>query len=315
MLRRALLFVAGLVALDVVTGAGLEALFTRTRAGEGSGAVNRVLEHANVDVVVFGSSRAKQHFDPAVLVGAAPGPTGYNAAANGQGVPYARAVQALIAAHRTADRPQCQVLHLDVVDLVEPRLDRVAVLLPLARRTPVILDLVARSDPWARVKALSSAWRFNSVALSVLRNQGTAPPEGYLGFDAKTARRRGMIDDRELVGTVTAAPDAPSPVAVALLRDFVATARAGGDDVVWVTSPMSRAVRFSDDPLRVWARDQLRDLSRDLGVTYLSFDEDAVGAFARADLFVDAAHLNAEGAELLSRLLAGRLRSCALGAR
>ncbi|MEZ4238632.1 MAG: SGNH/GDSL hydrolase family protein [Myxococcota bacterium] len=309
MLRRALLFAIGLVLLDRAVGAAstpCSAPPAPARVPAGS----RRPRPRRRPAPRLRQLPRPQHFDPA-RIDAAYGLPGYDAGANGQGLPYARAVQSLVLARRAPDAPpQCQLLHLDVVDLVDPKLERVAVLLPYTPHAPVVSALVRRADPWARVKALSSMWRYNGVALSVFWNLGRHPPPGDTGFTPNDHRRQGMADDRETSGDLTAPPDAPDPEAVALLRDFVADARAHHVDVAWVTSPMDRGAPLDADPLRRWARDTYVALAAELGVPYLSLDESAVPAFQRADLFVDSAHLGSQGAALLSDLTAKRLRGC-----
>lgn len=295
-----LAFVVGLAALDRGIGAALDAAMRRIRTGEGSGAVNAVLDHRDVDVMVFGSSRAKQHVDPAVIR-AVTGRSGYNAAANGQGLPYAVALQALLAARGA--RIGCWVLHVDVVDLTEPKIDRVAVLMPFAREAPAILALAGRVDRWARVKAWSSMWRYNGVALGVVRNLFVAPPgPDDLGFTPRTARRAGFADDREFLGRTGPGADfAVDPVASELLDRFVAGA---GGRVLLVTSPLDRPEASELDPTRSQTRAWLEAYAQRSRVTYRSYDEANHPEFRDPALFVDGAHLGPEGARRLSAEIA-----------
>lgn len=293
-------FVVGLAALDRAVGAGLDAAMARIRTGEGSGAVNAVLDHRDVDVMVFGSSRAKQHVDPAVIH-AVTGRSGYNAAANGQGVPYAVALQALLRARGA--QVGCWVLHVDVVDLTEPKVDRVAVLMPFAREAPAILELAASVDRWAPVKAWSSMWRYNGVALAVLRNLFAARPAPEdVGFVPRAERRAGFADDREFLGR--AAPGAAfrvSPAIEGMLDTFVDGA---GGRVLLVTSPLDPPDPAPIDAARQAARSWLEAYARRAHVTYRSYDESSHPEFREPALFVDGAHLGPEGARRLSAEIA-----------
>ena len=302
--RNALLFLLIAIALDRLGGAVFDRLFARTRVGQGSGVVNTMLEHRNDPILVFGNSRARQHIDPDVLASIT-GLEAYNAGANGQGLPYARGVQAL-ALHRGA-KNRCHVLHLDVVDVVNPQLVRANVLAPFVGTVPAIDELLFLNDPWARLKSWSSLWRYNSVALSILRNQRGRPRKGYRGFDSMKKRRRGFADNREFIGKKDA--EAPTEIAARsrqLLSDFVEAARAHGTQVVWITSPMNPGgpTRGTLSPTRTAARNLLTAYAAELGVPYVSYDEQRLPQFRDSDLFVDNAHLQAEGARRLSEIVA-----------
>lgn len=309
-LARALVFVIGLVVLDRALGAGLDGLFARTRTGELSGAVNAILDRKDVDVLLFGSSRARQHFDPAVIRDQA-SLSAYNAAANGQGLPYAVGLQALLAARGGHNR--CQILHVDVVDLTKPKVARAAFLLPFSREVPTILEIQESVDRWAWLKSWSQLWRFNSIWLSVLRNQFSREVVSTDdGFEPRTAIEAGFADPREFLGAPAADGKLElDPRSEPLLDAFVARSREMGAGVVLVTSPLSRPGAVVDgalvDPVRIQARAWLEAYAKRAGVTYLSYDEERYPAFQDPELFVDQAHMKATGAALLSAQLASDL--------
>jgi hypothetical protein len=306
----AVLFVIGLVVLDRAVGAGLDALFARTRTGEVSGAVNATLDHRDADVLLFGSSRAKQHFDPSVIRERT-GLDAYNAAANGQGLPYALGIQALLEARGGKNR--CHVLHVDIVDLIGPKVSRAALLLPFSREVPEILAIQDSVDRWARLKSWSWLWRYNSVALSVLRNQFSREVVTTSdGFEPRKAIQAGFADPREFLGPPAAdgrlVLDARTEP---FLDEFVARSGAMGAGVMLVTSPLNRPGALVDgvlvDPVRVEARAWLEAWAAKNGVTYRSYDEERTPELRDPELFVDPAHMKAEGATILSARLADDL--------
>ncbi len=294
--------------LDQGGGWVLDRLYARTRVGEGSGAVNHALEHHQAEVLMFGSSRAKQQLDPQI-VERTTGWTAYNLGANGQGLPYARGVQALMIEAGASSR--CHVLHLDVVDLVDPKLERMTTLAPFVARSEAVLELVSRGDRWARLKSWSALWRHNSVVLGVLRNQGKRPPADYRGYQPMKTRRQGFADAREFAGTAGAHEAITwNPASQQLLREFAAAARESGATPVWITAPMNPGGDASPtlDPSRVSAKVALGELAAELGVTYRSYDEVAHAQYRDPGLFVDPVHLHADGAVLLSTDVAADLR-------
>lgn len=307
---RALVFVLGLAVMDRTVGAGLDALFARTRTGEVSGAVNAILDHKDVDVLLFGSSRAKQHFDPAVIRERTSW-TAYNAAANGQGLPYAVGIQALLDARGGHNR--CHVLHVDIVDLIGPKVSRTSLLLPFSREVPEILALQESVDRWADLKSWSWLWRYNSVALSVLRNQFAREVVSTGdGFEPRTSIQAGFADPREFLGPPAADGKLElDPRTEPFLDQFVARSHAMGAGVVLVTSPLNRPGALVDgvlvDPVRLEARAWLEAWAARNGVTYRSYDEERVPELRDPELFVDPAHMKASGAALISARLADDL--------
>lgn len=303
-LLRALVFVLLGVFLDQAAGRGLEALFSRSLSGQGGGDLNHLVQQtAEVDVVFFGSSRVRNHVDPAVIEEVT-GLKAWNAGANGQGLPYALGVQAVLEAPA-----RCHVLQVDLGDLIAPDMGRTLFLAPFLRDHPDLLPILAKADPRVQVKRWSRLWPFNSALLSILRNTGRGPRgDGKRGFAPLKGRKRGQADNRGFGRHVLPVLKAVHPDAIWALDRFVEHARSRGAGVWLFTSPGHQGV-MGDTLLQVRAdaKAALTDAARARGIRYTSYDEFAHPEFQPRELFVDRAHLNREGAELFSRTLAADL--------
>lgn len=306
------LFLIGLFALDRAIGAGLALGFAKVQTGEGSGQANYAISRQDRQVMIFGSSRAKQHFDPAVFR-ASLGQDAYNAGANGQGVFYARILQLVMLA-RGKSQVKTFILHVDAVDLFEPKISRASFLLPYMSEVPEVVNILGAGDKWLWLKSYSHAYRYNSMALPILRNLISKRQPDPDGFIAKKAGVQGVADNRQFVGDANAKADAPTPKpdphTLRVLEGFIKDGQAAGAQVILVTSPMSLGKTASAATLqrRALTHEVLDKLTARLGARYLDLHEDQHPVFKDEALFIDRGHLNADGAKVISELLIKELK-------
>jgi hypothetical protein len=298
------IFVVGLVAADRVVAQALRALATDVRTGEQIGLVQRALASRDRDVLVFGSSRAKRHVDPEVIE-AESGLRAYNGGVLGQGLPYARMLEALLLDRGTAAR--VFVLQLDPVDLFADRTARAGMFAVFYGEVDAVDRILEERDRFARLKLLSHAYRFNSLGLSILRHRVAPADTNPLGFEP----RRGQVDPAQ------AGPDAAAGLPIgellprmeAMLRAFLGDARRAGVRCVVTVGPRYRA-GIAGGPPAEWelaGLDRMAAIAREEGARFAPLDE-RVEAFMSPALYADRAHLNARGAAIFSRLLAEEIR-------
>jgi hypothetical protein len=298
------LFALGLLIADRLAGALLERLARGVTTGEKIGRIQGALEARDREIMVFGSSRAKRHVDPAILEDTL-GLRAYNAGALGQGLPYARMLEALLLERGTG--AQFFVLQVDPVDLYVDRAERAGMFAVFYGESGAVDRILEARDPFARLKLLSHSYRFNSLLLSLLRHH-FAPVGAPLGFEP----RFGRID----VSRPGPDPAAGYPVGEMLpameqmLRDFLGDARRSGVRCLVIVTPRYRGGRPEVEWERQgWAR--LKEITEQEGAHFVPLDE-GTPPFSDPELFADRAHLNARGAALLSEALAkeiARLRA------
>ena len=246
---RALVFLLLLVLLDRGTGALLGAGFRRVESGDRGGLIRRALARADSDLIVFGSSRARRHYEPAVFAERL-GLRSYNAGCDGQGVAYARMLERLVLAEGT--RARVFVLQADGADLYESLLARATVFAPFYGRDPVVDELLEGATPFGRWKLMSSAYRYNSMVHAIVRNLAAPKPEPADGFlPAEGAQQSAAVPARPSAQRGPAgAPRAILAAKLTLFEDFVSDAAAAGILPVLVAARSSERGRAAPSARR-----------------------------------------------------------------
>lgn len=304
----ALLFIVALVAADQLAGLALRAAFERTQVGDAGGMVNHVLDHGDVDVIVFGSSRAAHHVDSERLERAT-GMTVYNAGIEGQGVFAARALQTLVLERET--RARLFLLQVEPSEFFAPEPHRAKMFLPFARESSAVRDQLAAIDPMVRVKLMSAVYPFNSKLPSLARNIGSSAPRDQFAARPGTVEGPPRAPEYFAAGIPTSPPFAHDPRTVQALESFVDAARARGIDVVLFTGPRYRS--GGEAPAFKSVVERLEALSYREGVTFFPLDEVDHPELLSSSLFRDPNHLNAEGAARFTEVLASALAASELG--
>jgi len=308
-LLRSAVFLAALIALDQGLGAGLGSLLARARSGQGAGLVQRALQARDAGILVFGSSRAQRHVDPAALERGL-GLSAHNAGCPGQALAYARMLEALVLAR--GSRARLFVLQIDPKHLFVDRSARASVFAPFYGESAAV-DQILAADRFAALKLQSRSYRFNSLALGLLR--AVALPGAEADGNGFTPHRGRM--GRAAAG---AAPDAFAPPRTAdgrypflprmrqMLRDFVADARARGIDVFVFLGPRYRGAARTPN-WELAARAELGRVVASAGGAYAPVDEIAQPELRQPALYFNRSHLNEQGAAVLSALLVREIRT------
>lgn len=295
-----LAFAAGLFAIDRGLGLVLSEAASRLVTGEQVGRINHALAQKDAQIVVFGSSRAAHHIDPAILREDL-GLSAFNAGAPGQSIRYARALEALLLERGT--RARLFVLHVlprHLWGVSAAPLQRFA---PFYGESPALDAMLDATRPQAWLELQSEAYRYNSLVLPILGNlvRDRRPPGN--GFRAIPSDR-----PQNLVPRSPADP-APGPVDPEIGRlyvDFIEAARRRGIEVVLVDGPRWRPDGFR--PVDRIGQAYLERLARDQHAAWIVIDERNAPVFEDARYFSDIAHLTREGAGIFTRELARRLR-------
>ena len=297
-------FVLGAVLMDRVAGWGLRVLFERTETGDTGGFANHVIASADADIFLFGSSRTSRHVDSARMSEAL-GLSVYNAGVDGQGLPVARMLEALVLS-ADATPPRLIVLQVDPNELFSPRLPRSTIMTPFAGN-PDVRDVLYRIDPMLRYKLMSASYPFNSKLFGMVRNQGRAVPrDQYLPLEHQTPNPTPAgTDDAEVAPLVYDGP--MDATAQALLREFVAAADAAGTRTLLIVGPAYRVGPLRADTTRAYAfYEELA--SAHASVIFEPLDERALPELVQQSLFADVAHLNRAGAERYTDVLVDVVR-------
>lgn len=302
-----LLFALSFFVVDRALGYVLEMGLSKTVTGEGSGQANFAIQQRDKDVIIFGSSRAKQHYDP-TQIEKAMGWSGYNAGANGQGLYYARGIQMVMLKRKA--KAKVHVIHVDAVDLITPYIKRAAFLLPFMSEAPELLHLFAVEDRWLWLKSMLHTYRYNSMMLPIVKNLVVKRKPNPTGFKPKPAGVTGVAAADQFIGQKTKKVTLHKD-ALKTLRAFVQDAKANNIKVMIITSPMNLSGKMvaKAQERRKLAHDALSKLAKEEQVLYYNFDEKQYPQFQDKNLFIDRGHLNSDGAKVLTDALIKKLEA------
>ena len=296
------IFLLGLVVFDWTLGFALNRSLPRSAAGDVVGYGNLALEQSGADLIVLGSSRALHQIDPQVLKGEL-GIDAVNGGVDGQGIAYARAVEALLSARGMV--PKVFVLNMDISDMAREDLSPSVVLAPFWGENEAVDEILLRSTSHGQLKFFSSVFRFNSRALPLLAKLFTQREEKI--HDGFSPIERTMDDDPEKIEIggdwFWKGAEQLDPFKMQLYRNFLKSARAAGTRVFVVVGPRFWPPDFEQDP-RTAPIDRLAGVASEEGASFFALDSFSNPEFSDPDLYSDPAHLNSAGARLYSERLA-----------
>ncbi len=304
LLSKAIGFLILLALLDFVAGAMLGRLFGMTSDGDFGGCVNRVLEQRS-DIVVFGSSRAKSHYDPAIL-SAETGMSVFNAGVAAQHLLFHYCLEQLM-----FDRyqPKAIVLDFNTEDL-RARTDRepyekLAVLLPFFKLgNPRVNATLLQRSPYESLKLLARTYPYNSQLLPILKyalntiRHGKGNSNGYYPYiGSSIAEIERVLKERP--AQTSHAQDRTDPAFVDVLRQFILDARNRNVKVIVCQGPLWDA-KQGESPYDTPVAKAYIDLLKEMDVPLVSITQSNEPRFNDPKLFKDLIHLNREGATLFS---------------
>lgn len=302
------LFLLGAFCIDRALGLALDKVSDRVQAQvnpSGVASANWVLAQRDADIIIFGSSRAKHHFDPRVIDEQLATST-INAAVNARGIAYARMLQSELLRADTDVR--LFILQLDLVELFEPARQRAVSMAPWYGRNPVVDEILEDSSRFAPIKLQSYAYRYNGKVLHLIqdmRKSSASPAKGYVALggalsDIPPPLGRGALHFPNL-GPIAEA-------AGSLHREFVRAARARGIEVALVLGPRLRRAEPEPDSQYAAAVAYFQAMAEVEGAHFIPLSDLEYPQFRAPEKYRDWLHLNHGGAVELSFLLAEELR-------
>jgi hypothetical protein len=317
-MRRILLYFALLSAsfllLDRAVALVLsKALFPSVLSGEAGGDINYLLEKKrDADLLVLGSSRARHHLDPALLTSnVARRP--FNAGANGVGdLTYASVVLDL--ALREGLRPRAVIPQADAWEFArgadtgaQARMRRarsLSALYPFLGRSPV-LERAVREQAGFRERTLLlllRSYRFNGKVLNLLahRLRPAGTRDGYEALEGRLARAAVPAVPRERPGIGPGSP--PVSAANRALKEIAEACARQDIRLVVLIAP------YLEERASAESRRLLRATLAKAGANRVVDFGHLPAPLENPALWRDPAHLNGEGAALLSKMLADSLR-------
>jgi hypothetical protein len=303
--------VALVVIVDMTLGASFGWLYRKTRTGESGGLINDALSR-HAQVLLLGSSRMRHHGVPAVLKRKL-SLTAFNAGMDGQDFLYA--VMLFDLWQRSNAPPNAIVLNIDSdsFEKNDEELQRAGVFSFYYDDSPLVRQILNERSRFERLKFLSHAYRANGKVLAIGKNLFSHPVPDFDGFEPlsghlSTNRSSCVVKSTSEGGpAVTATAAEFWSLKVECFKRLAEYCRKHGTRLVLVQSP-----RYREDPRAhdAWVRVLSEFLASYPGVEFVDLSTCAHPEVFRdkAELFKDGSHLNEQGAEIFSTMLAEALQ-------
>jgi hypothetical protein len=310
-MKRFVIFLLLVIALDWAIGRSFAGLYRRTFTGERGGLLNYALTKP-ADLLILGSSRAQYQVMPAVLSKQL-SLTAFNAGLKGHDFLYSVLLYDLW--RRRHPAPRVILLQVDIESLLDrpSELEAAQIFAPFLDESPLIREVLYSADPFKPIEYWSRAYRYNGKAFSIARNLFARQDrefDGYMPAGGRLNPETDIMVANALDQDATAIEQAGRPYSERKLHYLHGLAeQAARDQTVLVLfhTPLYNQDRAAH---RVWSR-RLIDLLAQMpaGVFVDICEATHPDVFAnRPDLYRDTNHLNMQGATILSTMLAEQLR-------
>ena len=289
----ALIISAVLVVLDLAIGTGLRVLYFTQKQGRLYN-LTRTMEQSTSEILIFGSSRAENQYNPAILSDSM-GMTCYNAGYAGQSVLYHKALLEVI-----VERYIPQLVIIDIktyeLDKMQADYDKLSALNPYIKRHPVIRETLSLRK-YEKIKHLSNIYPFNSLFARIIM--------GHTGIQTKDSNENGF-SPIEGVWTDSLKPrtfNNDKPLDINKINAFnriISICKENDIQLVAVISPS-----FENQINTALSISYMISVCNQNEIPVINFTNSA--DFRDNRLFHDTAHLNATGADIFTSKLAGKI--------
>jgi hypothetical protein len=300
------LLIAMAFALDRGITHGLRTIPTST-----FGVWNRIVDgQINADILVTGSSRAVNHYDPA-LIQSATGRTTYNIGLNGSQIDMQVARLRTYLAHNRKPKLIIHNLDLSTFLVSHGEVYDPGQYIPYLQEETLFASLRQIEPQFWKARALPlygyvvEDLRFTWI-IGIRSLLGHVPPEDHpLGFNPRHLRWTSEFDQFHKLHSEGVRIEI-EPDGVRHMQDLLRLCRNQGIELVLVYSPEYREMQdLTLNRAEVFAK--FRELGQAYGVPFWDYSDSWVSA--DRNKFYNSQHLNAAGAEDFSRLLADRIAS------
>lgn len=287
---KALALCALLFAVDRGVGAILKWMYFNQK-GEDFCYTTKALDEQTCEMIVLGSSRARNHYNPDILADTL-GMSCYNAGRSGCFLVYQSAQLDLILDRYT---PKAIILEVTPYDMTagEGDYDRLSGLLPYQHHAS-FKKVICKKSPWEPYKCWSKIYPYNSRILKMVKNLKDRGEFGSNGFQPLAGE---WTEPIQKYGE-------KNPIDVHKQKEMehiIEICQQKGIQLVMITSPMfahceqTKTLAITDS------------LCKANGIEYISFLNSP--EYENGKLFQTSDHLNAQGAEIFSKDVAHRIKN------
>ena len=255
---------------------------------------NYVINRSDEECLILGSSRAAHHYNPSIIQDSL-NLTVYNAGLDGHGISYADGV---IKARIQRSLPSLIILECSSIELQHSWLSSINSLKPYYSKYPSILEFSQSvNGNNEKIKSKFAFYRFNSTLLPMIKTYFSKQEDKQKGFvPLDNSVSKVIVNDIQKESSI----ERIDSVSNIVLADFIATCKNRGINLVICYSPILGNVK--DEAMLLSNRFQ------ELDVPFLDFSDDSTFINHPNLLFKDNTHLNKDGADIYSRIVAHKIK-------
>lgn len=299
---KVILFLIGLVVLDVLVGVGARYLVGHAKGGD-TGLNNYICHEMKDECIIFGSSRGMHHYDPNIIADSL-GMSCWNCSLDGNGIILMYGRYKMLSARYT---PKMLIYDVQTsFDLLENDNHKYLRNLRYYYDDPCVDSIFWRVDPLERIKMLSNCYRYNYQWLQLISDNVhplRSNDKGYKPMD-KTMTYKPKASYKSKVSAPQEEDYQYDSLKLYYLEQLVVACKANGTRLVFAVSP-----QFNTHDDKVYQ--PLKDICRKYHLPFLNHycDKDFVD---KTDYFYDSVHMNRKGATAYTKMLVGELKGLAM---
>jgi hypothetical protein len=294
LLLNSILIVAVILVMDFAIGRILRYYYFQEMSGPHF-SLTYAMERTEADVLVFGSSRAIDHYIPEIFE-ASLKMSFFSAGRENMGILYQTAVLKSVLKRYT---PKIIILEFPGFETGEREYDRLSSLLPYYRTHEEIRSIIELKSPFERIKLISEIYPFNSGIL--LTVNGNLEINKIKKGDINSY----VSDYEEWKAEIDSIPDSNAYTIdsnrVACFHEFITDAKKSGAKVFIVYSPIF--LKYDKDQgIEICNR-----ICNSEHIPFWDFSKDTL-FLQNKQLFKDVLHLNHKGAFTFSNLIVEKIK-------
>jgi hypothetical protein len=291
-------FLAVVFLLDFMIGNLLKKYYFKQESGYDF-LTTHSLENAKADIVIFGSSRAVNLFNPNIFEKET-GMTCYNAGRVGEPIFYHYAV---LKSFLKRYKPKMILLSFDAgnFSIKQDAYDKLAVLLPYYNNHPELRSIAELKGPHEKVKLVSNIYPYNSLLLSMITGNSAYGKKKYNnpnGFFPLKRTFNGPLQTFDY-----SAEKELDSVKINTYRSFIMDCIASNIQLVIVCPPYMINSIGTDASII-----EGKKVAQEYNIKFLDYSRDTFFT-KRMALFADFRHLNEKGVELFSNKVIENIRA------
>jgi hypothetical protein len=292
--RNLLIFISLIVLFDFMIGSMMNYLYFYPGL-KSQNELSYAIESSDEQILIFGASTADNHFN-SDIIRKRTGFSCYNAGYGGQSILFIEALNRCILKRH---KPRLIVLNLDWSLYDSESFDKLGVLLPYYSNHPEIRDIIEKRSRFEKVKLLSRIYPFNS-SMYTIGQQFFGTPRDTIKNGFNPISRSFKINYDGLKKDLSVIPQI-HPAKLEAYNGFIKQCKENRVNLIFTISPVYDST-FVNTGLFLFAD----SLAKSNNIRLINF---AVNdAFYNKDLlFLDHGHLNNQGANLFSEMIADSL--------